>query len=398
VFLDALPAESLGRWAALVADAPRLAIAVVFLAPSPIATGQLRIDAGRRVLDAAPADRLGGLLGAQLFGLRGDEAIEVLAAVAEAAHEGDLEEDPFAIEATVIPLRADDRSTDDPSTDDAAEPWPEPPPSPPGGGANQAANRPIAVRMFGHFEVAVLGEPVVTGLRSRARDVFAWCLLRPEGATSDEAVDALWPDTAPGRVHSQFWRSFSDLRARLREAGAGDLEVFTKAGEHYRPSATEIACDLWEFQAALGEAARTDDDEIASAALRRAVEAYRGDLLAGMDRPWVEPVRQNLHRRALDAHLRLAELEEQTGRPDAAVEVLEQAIARDRYAEEPYRRLMVLHAGHGRPGSVTDVWRLLQGRLAELDLDVETATADLYHQLTADQQPRPGPDRVRMPR
>jgi DNA-binding SARP family transcriptional activator len=189
-----------------------------------------------------------------------------------------------------------------------------------------------------------------------------------------------------------------DLRARLREAGGDDLEVFTKAGEHYRPSTAEIACDLWEFQAALGEAARTDDDEIAREALRRAVEAYRGDLLAGMDRPWVEPFRQDLHRRALDAHLRLAELEEQTGRPDAAVDVLEQAISRDRYAEEPYRRLMVLHAGHDRQSAVTDVWRLLHDRLAELDLDVESATADLYRQLTADQQLRPGSDRVRLPR
>ena len=399
VLLDALPAESLGRWAALVADAPRLAIAVIFLAPSPIATGQLRIDAGRRVLDAAPADRLGALLGAQLFGLRADEATEVLAAVTEAAGEGDFDEDPFAVNATVIPLRADGPSTDDPPTDNPSEPWPESSPSlSANGSGDRQVERPIAVRMFGHFEVAVHGEAVVTGLRSRARDVFAWCLLRPEGATSDEAVDALWPDTAPGRVHGQFWRSFSDLRARLREAGGGDLEVLAKAGEHYRPCGTEIDCDLWEFQAALGEAARADDPEVARAALRLAVEVYRGDLLAGMDRPWVEPVRQDLHRRALDAHLRLAELEEQTGRPDAAVEVLEHAIERDRYAEEPYRRLMVLHAGHGRPGSVTDVWRLLQGRLAELDLDVETATADLYHQLTADQEPRPGPDRVRMPR
>jgi len=404
VLLDALPAESLGRWTALVADAPRLAICVVSLAPSPIATGQLRIDASRRVLDATPPDRIGVLLGTQLFGLRADEATEVIAAVVEAAGEGDLDEEPFAAHGTVIPLRSNDSSTDDTSTtdlssDDASGPWPEPSPSPPPNrNGDEPAGRPITVRMFGHLEVAVHGELVVTGLRSRARDVFAWCLLRPEGATSDEAVDALWPDTAPGRVHGQFWRSFSDLRARLRDVGGGDLEVLAKAGEHYRPCADEIACDLWEFQAALGEASRTDDPEVARAALRRAVGACRGDLLAGMDRPWVEPVRQDLHRRALDAHLRLAELEEQTGRPDAAVEVLEQAIERDRYAEEPYRRLMVLRAAHGRPGAVTDVWRLLQGRLAELSLDVEAATANLYRQLLADPGPRPAPDRVRLPR
>ena len=393
VLLDALPAESLGRWAALVADAPRLAIAVLFLAPSPIATGQLRVDAGRRVLDATPADRLGALFGAEMFALRADEATEVLAAVAEVAEEGYPAEDLFAADATVVALGADDPSVG------GAEPWPQPPPPPSANGSGDGQGEPpITVRMFGHFEVAVNGETVVTGLRSRARDVFAWCLLRPEGATSDEAVDALWPDTAPGRVHGQFWRSFSDLRGRLREAGGDDLEVLTKAGEHYRPCASEIACDLWQFQAALGEAARADAPEIARAALQRAVDTYRGDLLVGTDRPWVEPVRQDLHRRSLDAHLRLAELEEQSGRLDAAVEVLEHTIAWDRYAEEPYRRLMVLHAAHDRPGAVAEVWRLLQGRLAELDLDVEAATANLYRQLTADPERRPDPDRVRLPR
>jgi DNA-binding SARP family transcriptional activator len=270
------------------------------------------------------------------------------------------------------------------------EPWPEPSPS----GTEltgEVTDRPIAVRMFGHLEVTVCGEPVVTGLRSRARDLFAWFLLRPEGATSDEAVDALWPDTEPGRVHGQFWRSFSDLRVRLREAGGEDLEVLAKAGEHYRPCAEEIACDLWELQRCLEEASRTEDPETARAALRRAVTAYRGELLAGVDRPWVEPVRQDLHRRALDAHLRLAELEDQAGRGDAAVETLERAIALDRYAEEPYRRLMALHGAEGRLDAVREVWRLLQGRLAELDLDVEPATAALYRQLTAPQPASPQP-------
>ena len=380
VLLDDVPAGSLGRWAALVADASRLAIAVVFLSPAPVATGTLRVDSGRRVLDTEPSERLGSLVGSELFGLRADEAAEVLGATSEATEVSDVDDYRAAVGRVLDTLRT--------------EPWPEPSPS----GTettSEATDRPVTVRMFGHLEVTVCGEPVVTGLRSRARDLFTWFLLRPEGATSDEAVDALWPDTEPGRVHGQFWRSFSDLRARLREAGGEDLEVLTKAGEHYRPNQAEIACDLWEFQRCLEEASRTADPETARAALRRAVGAYRGELLAGLDRPWVEPVRQDLHRRALDAHLRLAELEDQAGRSDAAAETLERAIALDRYAEEPYRRLMALHGAEGRLDAVREVWRLLQGRLAELDLDVEPATASLYRQLTAPQPASPQPVRSR---
>jgi DNA-binding SARP family transcriptional activator len=129
---------------------------------------------------------------------------------------------------------------------------------------------------------------------------------------------------------------------------------------------------------------RPGTDQQASAALRQAIDAYQGDLLAGSAERWVEPVRQDLHRRAVDAHLRLAELEDHAGHPDAAFAVLERIIDMDRYAEEPYRRLMALHAAHGRHDAVTATWQLLQSRLADLDVDVDEATARLYRTLSSD--------------
>jgi DNA-binding SARP family transcriptional activator len=251
--------------------------------------------------------------------------------------------------------------------------------------------------MLGPFRITVDGEPVTSGLRGRAKALFAWYLLRPEGALSDEAVEALWPNTEPDQVRKQFWRPFGDLRARFRSAGDDALDVLEKTGEHYRPNPAEISCDLWVFQAALTQAARADTDETARVALRRAVDLYRGDLLQGVGYPWVEPVRQDLHRRALDAHLRLAELEDHAGRPDAAVATLERAIDLDRYAEEPYRRLMTHHGARGRIDAVTVTWQLLQRRLADLDVDMDDATARLYRSLTAaDARPPTGPRPVRL--
>ena len=240
------------------------------------------------------------------------------------------------------------------------------------------------------YRIAAFGEPVTTGLRVRAKTLLAWCLLRPEGATIGEVVDALWPDTPPERVLNQFWHPLGDLRAYFRGPAGETLDVLEKVGEHYRPNAAEITCDLWDFQTGLAEAARATDDRSARQALRRAVDAYRGDLLAGSDYPWVEPVRQDLHRRALDAHLRLAELEERAGHPDAAVDVLERVIDLDRYAEEPYRRLMSLHAAHDRLDAVTATWQVLQRRLADLDVDGDDATARLYRSLTAPDVTGPG--------
>ncbi|MGH9099501.1 MAG: AfsR/SARP family transcriptional regulator, partial [Acidimicrobiales bacterium] len=205
---------------------------------------------------------------------------------------------------------------------------------------------------------------------------------------------ALWPDTPPDGVLRQFWRAFGDLRTRLRDVGGDDLDVLVKTGEHYRPATTEIACDLWELQAALGEASCATDDEGTRSSLRRAVDAYRGELAQGADWPWVEPVRADLHRRSLDAHLRLAELEAAAGCTDRAAEILERAIDLDRYAEEPYRRLMALQAAVGRTDAVRATWRLLCSRLTEADLEVEPATTRLYRTLTAEAAEHPRPLRL----
>jgi DNA-binding SARP family transcriptional activator len=92
--------------------------------------------------------------------------------------------------------------------------------------------------------------------------------------------------------------------------------------------------------------------------------------------------REDLHRRAVDAHLRLAELEEGLGNPAAAEAVLERVVDLDRYGEEPYRRLMVLQAKSGRIDAVKATWRLLQRRLLDLDLDPDPSSGELYRSLT----------------
>jgi DNA-binding SARP family transcriptional activator/LysM repeat protein len=377
-----VPEESMGRWSALLVSSSRLDIAVLFLAANRVATVQLVADVNRSVTDVTSHLLAEKLTGAQLFGLRADEATEVLGAVA-AAHitvEPDTD-DVERAQPMTDPHR--NRDVDGVHSPVRARPAIGPEPWPARSAPSAAEERAIVVQVLGPYRITVRGEEIKTGLRSRAKALLAWYLLRPEGATSDEAVDALWPDTPLERVQRQFWYALGDLRARVRGPGDGALDVLAKTGEHYQPSPAEITCDLWDFQCALSEAARADNDDDARAALRRAVDTYRGELLQGGDFPWVEPVRHDLHRRALDAHLRLAEHEEHAGRTDAAVEILEQAIDLDRYAEEPYRRLMTLYAACDRPDAVTVTWRLLHQRLGDLDLDVEAATVRLYRSIIA---------------
>lgn len=404
VLLDDVPEESVGRWAALLDDAPRLGVAAVFLGDSPLATTQVDLDAAGNVTAASGSGVARALDGAALYRLRADEAAELLDAVNEANREPEDErepEDDAAGTDSQRDIRLRDSLTSLGGVEHAAwsreEPeaqrWPEPVARNPTDGPTA---RPLAINVLGPYRITLSGQLVTSGLRNRAKVLLAWSLLRPEGATIEEIVDALWPKTTQDRVLQQFWHPLGDLRTFFRGPDDSNLEVLTKTGEHYRPDPDEITCDLWDFQAALGQAARADGNESARAALARAIDAYGGDLLAGLAYPWVEPIRQDLHRRAVDTHLRLAELEEHAGRPDAALDVLERAIALDRYAEEPYRRLMTLQAAQGRPDAVGATWQLLRRRLAELDVDIDDATVDLYHALT---NPDPGLARppIRLP-
>jgi DNA-binding SARP family transcriptional activator len=70
-------------------------------------------------------------------------------------------------------------------------------------------------------------------------------------------------------------------------------------------------------------------------------------------------------------------LEQAAGIPAAAEAALGKVIDLDRYADEPYRRLMTLNVRRGRTDSVKAIWRQLQRHLVDIDLDPDPP-ASLY--------------------
>lgn len=382
VVIDGRCAGSVGRWTALIDGSGALGIVVLFVGTNPAAIGELTSDLSRTVTGFVPPGGPEHLQEVQLFGLRADEVVELLDTVTGSQNSGTPdadsqmgETDGDRLDLFEVPdLPIDDVSSTVRHTQDR---WPVEILD------DGSVIRPLVIKVLGPLVIAAHGQLVATGLRSRAKALLSWYLVRPEGATSEQAVEALWPDTLPEQVQKQFWHAFGDLKSRFRGPGGESLDVLTKAGDHYRPSSAEITCDLWDFQRHLGDATRASEEGVVRRSLRSAVDSYGGDLLMGSDSDWIEPVRQDFHRRCLDAYLRLAELEEKSGSPDRAVTTLGQAIDLDRYAEEPYRRMMTLQSEHGAPGSVMATWNLLQNRLGDLDLEVEDATSGLYRSLMA---------------
>ena len=212
--------------------------------------------------------------------------------------------------------------------------------------------------------------------------MLAYYLVHPDGATLEQAVEAMWPDTELGRERERFWTALGNLRSVLRKAtGTAELKVIERDGARYRVDPGVFAVDLWRFQQALAAARRAQLDPAVAAALVEAGEAYSGVLLDGASYAWVEVPREDLRRRAVDALARLAELRHAAGDPEGALAALEQAVDADPVAEELYRRLMRLEAELGRPDAIKRTYRLLARRLAELDVDPDQETERLVAQL-----------------
>jgi DNA-binding SARP family transcriptional activator len=380
---DGVSLEQAGRLAAILAQGPRLGVGALLPGSAVDGGAQLVLDETGRVQTATPwelGDRQ--LVGARACSLTQPEAAELLGVLARSRTDDDVDAavlEPSHQDGPAAALEPAEPADDPagPSADDPAGLSAE-------YGKTQAL---VTVRLLGAMQITTHAGELRSGLRASARELLAYYLVHPDGASLEQAVDAMWPDTELGRERERFWTALGNLRSTLRKAtGASELKAIERDGDRYRVDPTVFAVDLWRFQQALATARHAQLDPAVAAALAQAGEAYGGVLLDGAPYAWVEVAREEVRRRAVDALARLAELRQAAGDQEGALSALEQAVAADPVAEELYRRVMRLEAELGRPDAVRRTYRLLARRLADLDVDPEPET----EQLVAELLRRPG--------
>jgi DNA-binding SARP family transcriptional activator len=382
VITDVVPATLEDRWRSMLASATRLGLVALVLIPEHGAheisesSPWLAVAEDGAVRHAAPLSLGATLGGSRLFQLSTSDATELLAPIAT------IQADDFD-ERDAVGRPAESESEPDPHSNGVV-------PAAPGGidvsarwpaVDGQCEPRPIRVDLFGTARVEAWGETIASGLRSSAYELLAWYALHVHGATAEAAIEALWPDIPAKRGRERFWNALGNLRSRLHGPGHDGVAIIAKVGQLYHPDASILDIDLWRFEAALQLCAQAGSTEDLIAALRNASAAYGGDFYPTADALWVEPVREDLHRRALDTQIRLAELYIGADQFDLAIAALERAIELDTICEDAYRRLIELQARLGRADAAQRTWRLLVGHLADLDLEPERATSDLVHQV-----------------
>ena len=302
--------------------------------PGPV---DVRLVPGAVVAEVRPEALAERLTGARLFRMEPEVAAELLAVLASARTDGD-------------------HMRPDPDDDESFVP------------ATSAATAPVAVQLLGVYRIEVDGTEIKSGLRAKAQELLAFYLLHPEGATLDDAVEALWPEADPRRGSEWFWTALGNLRTKLRQAtGQKELKVIDRDGDLYRIEDV-FDVDLWSLQHALKEGAQSRDDAVRQSALDRAVADYDGDLLFGLDWFWLDTPREDLRQRMVDVLVWLGDRRWAAGDARAAWSALQRALEVDPYAEQIYRRIMRLQAKLSRPDDAEVTYRRLVAKLQEVDL------------------------------
>jgi DNA-binding SARP family transcriptional activator len=246
---------------------------------------------------------------------------------------------------------------------------------------------PVRVYLLGSLRIEVAGEEVRSGMRLKARELLAWFCCHPEGGTTEAVVEALWPEGDPSKVSQRFWNAVTSLRGRLREAsGVPDLRLLDRYGSRYRLVDGEFSVDLWNLERSLASGSHACDDA-SKGALERAASLYSGNLVADCDWLWAERIRDDLRSRVLDTLVRVAELHEQAGADQGALDALERATRIDPYAEELYRRQMSIYGRTNRVDAVQRTFSSLTERLEELGVDPEERTCRLLGELSEPGRP-----------
>jgi DNA-binding SARP family transcriptional activator len=262
---------------------------------------------------------------------------------------------------------------------------------------------PIEIRVIGPLEVRRDGQPVDAPelRRARVRQLLA-LLVAERTLTRERAIDLLWPDLDLDKGRANLRVTLGHLHRILEPERRSRSAPYFLRVDADRLRLAEVAgldVDHWQVDLLLrtaADAARQGDQPGRIAALRAAVDLWRGRPLADLDPIAAEPshLGPQLEARLVDAAVTLGELELVAGAPEAAGLLAERVRDRDPYDERAHR-LAIAAALQTRDRSrATSAVRQLEEALAELGTDPEPATRMLLHNIARWLGPGPG-DRER---
>jgi DNA-binding SARP family transcriptional activator len=235
-------------------------------------------------------------------------------------------------------------------------------------------------RALGRIEVVADGHRLEVG-HARRQAVLAVLLTELNRVVPvDQLVERVWgeepaPRDPRGVLRTYLWhlrRAFADLR---------DVALVRRA-PGYELAADERQVDLHRFRALLARTHSAGDDDRRAALLEQALALWRGEPFAGLDSPWIDLTRRNLHLRHHMARLELTDIDLRRGRHTTLLSELTGQTAEHPLDERIAGQLMLALHRSGRSADAFAEYRRIRGQLAdELGADPGPALRGVHQQI-----------------
>jgi two-component SAPR family response regulator len=195
----------------------------------------------------------------------------------------------------------------------------------------------MQARALGAASLLHHGSEVTWGSR-KAAEFFFLLLERPNGVTTWEAAEALWPDKDESRAASVFHTTLHRLRKVL-----DDELVFTRNRRYYLNSDLALHYDVREYM----ELAKRAQGSLDIGTFERAINLYQGSYLADFESDWCQDLRETLHGTHLSLLLDASRRAEVLGDARRATWFAHLSTQHDPYSDRSWNELSRLYDGMG---------------------------------------------------
>lgn len=247
----------------------------------------------------------------------------------------------------------------------------------------------LEIHLFGGFSVMRGSEPLPPLPSRTGRLLFAYLALHAgQPQPRSFLVDLFWSDVDEARGRRRLSHVLWQVQDVLEELAPGQTFVRATGDSVTFDASEDYWLDVEEFSARVDGVEQSRDLPTgAERELRRCVDLYRGDLLAGYYEPWVIDEQQRLSHRYVTALSRLVELCKARGNFDDALTFARRITHESPLREDAHREVMRLCVLLGQPGQALEQFERCKSVLAEeLDAEPDAQTVELAARIAATRQ------------
>ncbi len=243
--------------------------------------------------------------------------------------------------------------------------------------------QPWRIDMLGGFSVRLDTQRITRFKSHNATALLAYLALFPTQPHSrDELVALFWPDDELDAARNRFRVMLSSLRSQLEPPDTPPGRCLRADRLTVALQTDALTTDVWEFEEALDGAVHMEDEEAQITLLKRAADAYHGELLPGFLDDWVLAERNRLAERHQQALHRLVRSLVANHESETALTYALQAVQADPLREEACRDVMRLYASLGQPSAARHCYAELERLLIrELGVRPGASTRQLAAQI-----------------